>query len=98
MLANFERVTLLRESAKTLSDESAGCRDLFTFLERFTDQIRQIVKRQRAVDFPFVPSFLHERLFLVKLVLDLSHEFFEDVLQSHDAERSAVLIDNDGKV
>ena len=68
-------------------------------MKRFADQLRQLVQRQRAIDFPrpFV-FFQQQRFFLIELVLNLADEFLQNVFKRDHPNRAAIFIDHDGEV
>ena len=63
----------------------------------FVFQVRE--RHERVEDVAAVLQLLHV-VFLVHVVLvaNFAHDFFQDVFERHKPGRSAVLVDNDGKL
>ena len=71
-------------------DQFAG--DVIRFLQRLPDQLGQIMQWQRPIDPPFIPHLLDKRFFLVELILNLSHQFLQNIFERHNPQRPAVFV------
>lgn len=85
-IANFGKATQLFGHPTTDRIDLRG-------LHGFINQLRQLKERKRPVQSPLaIAQHLDARFFLVELILNLTHQFFEDVLQGHHAGGTAVFI------